>query len=125
MPQAPQAVGASQSGPLSCLRPALALRVKLAPTSLDFFGQQAFLWQRHSVLCGEYFVGESFERVFCNRMIPLGAQDQPNRWVLAGKRPVFAGVIQVQMHLSCIPMRESSQLEINDDETSEPSVKKQ
>jgi hypothetical protein len=22
---------------------------------------------------------------------PLGAEDQPNQWVLAGKRPVFAG----------------------------------
>jgi len=101
------------------------LRVKLAPSPLDFFRQQSFLWQRHSVLRGEYLVGKSFERVFCNGMIPFGAEDQPNRWVLAGERPVFAGIIQVQMHLSRIPMREFSQLEINDNETSEPSVKKQ
>ena len=95
MPYAPQSGAASQPALLLRLRPALVLRVQLAPTPLDFFRQQAFLWQRHSVLCGEYLVGESFERVFCNRMIPLGAENQPNRWILSGKRPVFAGVIQV------------------------------
>ncbi len=37
MAQAPQAGGASQPGPSSCLRAALTSRVKLAPSPFDFF----------------------------------------------------------------------------------------
>ena len=73
-----------------------ALRIELTPGPVDFFRQHALLRQGRPVLGGEYFVGETFERV-----------------------------IQIEMHLPRIRMREFAEFEINDDEASEQPVKKQ
>jgi len=58
-------------------------------------------------------------------MILLGAEYQSNRRVLTGENPVFARVIQVQMHLSRIGVRELAQLEIYDDKRPKSAMKKQ
>ena len=58
-------------------------------------------------------------------MILFSAQDQSDRGVLVRQHPVLTGIIQVQVHLSRIRVRELPELEVDDDEASKSSMKKQ
>ena len=53
------------------------------------------------------------------------AQDQPDGWVLAGLRPVLAGVVQIHVHLPRIGMAELPHLEVDDQQALQAAVKEQ
>ena len=58
-------------------------------------------------------------------MVLFSAQDESHRWVLARQHPVLPRIIQIQVHLSGIRVRELAELKVDDDEASESSVEKQ
>jgi hypothetical protein len=51
--------------------------------------------------------------------ILLGAQNQANWGILAREHPMLARVVEVQMHLPGVRMRERAELQIDHDETAQ------
>ena len=75
-----------------------------------------FLRQGGAVFGGENLVWQAMERVLGDGMVLLGAQDEPDGRILVGQRPVFTRVVQVQMHLPGVGVREAAELQIDVDQ---------
>jgi hypothetical protein len=58
-------------------------------------------------------------------MVLFSAQDESHRWVFPRQHPVLPCIIQIQVHLTGIRVREFAELEVDDDEASESAVDKQ
>lgn len=68
-------------------------------TGLFKFGRQGFFRRQcQPVFGGEDFVVEPGQRIAGDGVVFLGAEDQADGRVFAGARPVFAGVVQIQVH---------------------------
>ena len=57
--------------------------------------QQFFVGQGHSVLGSHDFVGQPFQRIVCHRFVFFRTQDQSDRGIFSGVRPILTGVIQI------------------------------
>ena len=53
----------------------------------------------------------------------FSAEDEADRWILTGARPVRARVVQVHVHLACIRVCELPELEVDHDEAAQQSMK--
>lgn len=42
----------------------------------------------------------------------VGAQDDPDRRILSRTNPMFTGIVQIKMHLTCVSMRKFTDLQI-------------
>jgi hypothetical protein len=94
-------------------------------TDLDeLFCEQLFVRQQHLVFGGWYLVRQPFQRIASHRRIGPRTKNEPDRWILPGKRPVLFRVVAVHVHLPDICVIDLSQLQINDDETSQPTMEK-
>ena len=58
-------------------------------------------------------------------LVLLGAEDEADRRVLVGVRPVLAGVVEVEVHLPGVGVRELAELEVDDDEAAQPAVEEE
>jgi hypothetical protein len=68
----------------------------------QFIGYQFFVGQNGLVLGSENLVGQVVESIMSLCCTLLGAEDQADGRVFAGFSPVFAGVVEVHMHLASI-----------------------
>jgi len=59
-----------------------------------------------------------------DRFIPFGAEDESHRGVLSGVCPMLPGIIEIQVHLAGIGLREFPGFEINENEAPQSAVKK-
>ena len=59
-----------------------------------------------------------------HRFIPFSAQDEPHWRVFSGVCPMHAGIIQIEVHLTGIGVREFPGFEINENEASQAAVEK-
>ena len=59
-----------------------------------------------------------------DRFIPFGAEDESHRRVLSGVCPMLPGIIEIQVHLAGIGVREFPGFEINENEAPQAAVKK-
>jgi len=59
-----------------------------------------------------------------DRFIPFGAEDESHRRVLSGVCPMLPGIIEIQVHLAGIGVREFPGFEINENEAPQSAVKK-
>ena len=66
-----------------------------------------------------------FVRVASDRAVFFRAQDEADGWILAVERPMLAGVVEVEMHLPGIGMRESIELQVDDHEAAQATVEKE
>lgn len=58
-------------------------------------------------------------------MALLGAEDQTHGRVLIVERPVLLGVVAVQVHLAHVGMGQAAELQVDDDQTAQPSMEEQ
>ena len=65
----------------------------------------------------------AFEGVLRHGAVLLGAEDEPHGRILASERPVLTGVVQVEVHLAGVGVRELAQLQVDDDQALEAAVK--
>jgi hypothetical protein len=86
-------------------------------------GDQSLVGESGPILGGKDFVRKSFERVADDRILFRGAEDQTNRWVLAGDHPVLSGIVEVQVHLARISVGEVTELQVDDDKAPKAAVK--
>jgi hypothetical protein len=91
----------------------------------DLLGEFLLAGQSELGLAGQYLVMQISERVVSDGFVLLRAKDQSQGWVLIGQRPVLAGVVQIEIHPSGIGMREFSDLQIDNDQTAQASMKEQ
>ena len=54
-----------------------------------------------------------------------GAQYQAHRWIFAGFHPMFAGIIQVEVHLAGVGIAELADFEIDHHQTFQAAMEKQ
>src|SRR5262249_48951049 len=78
-----------------------------------------------AVLGREDLIRQALERIACDSLALVRAKDEAHRWVLAGRRPVLTGVVEVKVHLPGVRVRELVELEIDDDEAPKPPVEKE
>jgi cation transporter-like permease len=90
--------------------------------SLHLGGELRLVRKCRPVLRGHDLVGEILERVVGHGRILFRTQDESDRWVFAGHGPVLARVVQVQVHLSRVGVRELAELEIDDDQAAQAPV---
>jgi len=69
--------------------------------------------------------GERFERVLRYRAVLFRAENEAHWRILAWERSVLASIIQVQVHLTCIGMRELAELQIDDNQASKSPMEEQ
>jgi len=93
------------------------------PGALEFSGDSLFIREHRAVLRREDLVWESLDGVVGNGLPRLGAEDEADGWVLPGARPVLARVVQVQVHLAGIGVRELPELEVDDDKATQQAMK--
>ena len=74
---------------------------------------------------GQYFIGQAIQRIVGDGFVLLRAKDQANRRVFMLVRPVFAGVVQVEMHLSGVGVSKHAQFQIDDHQAAQPAMKEQ
>src|SRR6266436_4985879 len=72
---------------------------------------------------GENFIWQAFQGVFRNGVVLFRAKDQANRRVFVRLRPIFASVVEIEVHLAGIGMGELADLQIDDDEAAQFAVK--
>src|ERR1700722_3748998 len=77
------------------------------------------------VFTGEDLVSKAPERIVGNCSIFFGAQDETHWRILAWVNPILPRIVQVQVHLAGIRVSEFSYLQFNDQQASEPPMKKQ
>ena len=68
---------------------------------------------------------QALERVVRNGAILLGAKNQANRRILRGICPVLPRVVQIEVHLPCVSVRELPELQINDDQAPQAAMVEQ
>ena len=90
---------------------------------LDLGGEALLVGQGKLVFASKNLVRQSLERVPRDRVVLFRAQNQSDWWVLVRLCPMFAGIVQVEMHLTGIGVRELPNLQIDDDEASQFAVK--
>ena len=55
----------------------------------------------------------------------FGTENQAHRWILIGQHPMFPSIVQIQIHLPGICVRELADFQINDNQTTEPAMKEE
>ena len=81
------------------------------------FGFEAFdVGEGELVFAGHDFVRQRVERVAGEGGVGAGAEDEADGRVFVGVRPVFAGVVEVEVHLAGVGVGEGAELEVEDDE---------
>jgi hypothetical protein len=90
------------------------------------FGCQGFFRRQcQPVFSGEDFVVEPGQRVAGDGVVFLGAEDEADGGGFAGARPVFAGVVQIEVHLAGVGVGEWFGLEVNHQQAAQGAVKEQ
>jgi hypothetical protein len=87
-----------------------------------FGGQRLFVGKGRAVFGSEDFVGQVFQGVVDDGEVLLGAEDDADGWVLAGVGPVFAGVVEVEVHLAGVGVGELAELQVDNDQAAELAV---
>ena len=120
-------------GVLPTDRPAVVLRLTwevrkpfsvfyLLAGAFQFLGDELFVGKDSLILRGQHLAGQIVECIvgFCRSF--FGAQNESDRWVLAGFHPMLTGVVQIEMHLPSVRIAESTDLEIDEDEGPQAAV---
>ena len=81
----------------------------------EFCDQGFFRRKRQSVFGGGDFVVEAGQSIAGGGVIFLGAEDEADGRVFARARPVFAGVVQIQMHLAGVGVGDRTLKNLNTD----------
>ena len=89
---------------------------EVAPRPFQFFRNDSFVWQDGLVLGGENLVGQVVEGIMRLSSALLGAKDQADGRVFAGFGPVFAGVVEVEMHLAGVGVAELANLQVGQEQ---------
>ncbi len=92
---------------------------------LNFAGEGFFVREFEAVFGGEDFVGEIVEGVFGDGGVFVGAENEADGWIFAGFHPMFAGVVEVKVHLAGIGVGEGTDFEIDDDQAIELAMKEE
>ena len=116
-----------------CDVPGLAIRrqtwscAKLERTASirDLPDKDALLWQCQPILSGQNPVLQVSERIVCNCLVALRAEDQPNWRVLVGTGPVLSGVIEVQIHLASVSVGEAAEFQIYENQTPKAAMEEE
>lgn len=103
----------------------LAPPVDLTTRPLDLMDENLLLRERGAVFRSKDLVAQPFKSVLRDGVILLRAQDQPDRWILLRHGPVFARVVEIEMHLSGIGVRELAEFQVDDDQAAQLSVKEE
>jgi hypothetical protein len=91
----------------------------------NLLGEFLLAGQRELVLAGQNLVVQISQRVVSDRFVLLLAKDQSQRRVLIGQGPVLAGIVQIKIHLAGIDVGEFADLQIDNDQAAQPSMKEQ
>lgn len=78
--------------------------------------------QYRLVFGGENLIGETIECVVSFIGALLGTKDQPDRRILAILHPVFASVIEIEMHLAGVRVTELSCLQVDDEQAAQTAM---
>ena len=89
----------------------------------EFLGNELFVWKDGLILSGKHFVGEIVEGVVSLCRSLFSAQYESDWRVLTGLHPVFARVVQVEVHLPRVRVTEFSDLQIPDQKGAQTTVK--
>src|SRR5262249_49680754 len=100
-------------------------RLEQLAGSLDLCGEAFLVGQCHAILAGQHLARQAIQGVAHQRIVLLRAEDEANRWVLVRAHPVLARVVEVEVHLPGIGMRELADLEVDHHETAQPSMEEQ
>src|SRR5712692_6903419 len=92
---------------------------------LDRLDEQSLLGKRRPVLCRKNLVRQSLECILGYGVVFLGAEDEPDRWVLAWECPVFPRIVEVEVHLAGVGVRELVELEVDDDQATQPTMEEE
>ncbi len=84
-----------------------------------------FSWQGELVFSRQHLVSQNSQRVVSDSRVVFRAEDQADRGVFLGVCPMFAGVIQIKIHLSGVGVCELPQLQFDDDQRTQSAVKEE
>ena len=82
----------------------------------DFVREQLGLGQRQLVFPREHFVGQSLQRIFRERIVGFGTENETDRRIFPFVGPMLFRVVQVHVHLPGVRVREFADLEVDYDE---------
>ena len=88
----------------------------------EFGGEGPLVRQGQAVFGGEDGVRETIEGIVSDSVILGGAEDQPDGRILVGQGPMLARIVEVEVHLSGIGMRERAELQLDHHEATQAAV---
>src|SRR5205823_3024788 len=91
----------------------------------DFRGDELFIGQNGPVLRGENFVRQPIQCVTGDGFVFLSAENETDGRVFVGACPMFAGVVQIHVHLAGVSVGELAALKIDDDKATEFAMKEE
>lgn len=91
----------------------------------QFCGEEFFVGEEHLVFAGEDFAAEVFEGVSGDGFVFFGAEDETDGRVFTFVGPVFAGVVEVEVHLSGIGVGKLAEFQVDDDEAAQAPVEEE
>src|SRR5690606_20797481 len=94
-------------------------------SSFDLSSQFLFIGQDRSILRRQHLVWESFQRIAGHGFIFPGAENQSDRWVFTFMDPMFPRIVEVEVHLARVRMSELADLQVNDHQTTQPSMEEE
>ena len=92
---------------------------------LQFGSEEFLIRQGGEVFTYEQLVEQRVRGVTHERFAFAGAQDDAHGRIFAGLHPVFAGVIQIQVHLPDIGMAEPAQLQIENNQAAQAAMEEE
>jgi hypothetical protein len=85
---------------------------EVAPGPFQLFRYEFFFRQDGLVLGGKDLVGQVVEGIMRLSGTLLSTKDQADWWVFAGLGPVFAGVVEIEVHLTSVSVAEFTNLQV-------------
>jgi hypothetical protein len=76
----------------------------------DLLCETPFVGKGKLILSCEHGIPEALESVMCNGAVLFGTENQADRRVLIGQGPMFASIVQIEIHLSGIGVGELADL---------------
>src|ERR1700689_3386116 len=95
-------------------------------TSLfDPLRQTAFVWKRELVLSREHSIPQALQSIVRDRAVLFRTENQADRRILIRECPVLTSIVQIEIHLSGVGVSELTNLQIDDNQATQPPIEKQ
>jgi hypothetical protein len=92
---------------------------------LDLLRQTPFVGKRKLVFSRQHGIPKAPKGIAGDRAVLFGTENEADRRILIRQGPMFASIVQVEIHLSGIGVRELADLQIDNNETAQTPIEEQ